>query len=245
MRFRQIIDEVGEQFFTVDQIKKVHDRKQARLDADYKQMMDSLEDIDDKLNTFHFEWKPLWDPNSPGTRKEPRDKKQITFPKNFPFKISNAGIYAYAFFENGPEGPVDFTNPNILYIGEGANIVSRWSRFMDVFTGRNARMKHYHHLAGEKWRDLIADAKKDKSGVELKDLTSHEDSYQNQILDTIIHEEYLSKLYAIAVNLPTDWKGLGEAVALQQYMEANGNKPKLQGHTTGMQKTINNMLGDD
>ena len=213
------------------------------LDADHKQMMDSLEDVDDKLNTFHFDWKPLWDPNSPGTRKEPRDKKQITFPPDFPFKMSLAGIYAYAMFENGPEGPTDFTNPNILYIGEGGMIKSRWARFMDVFTGRYARNKNFYHLAAEKWRDMIADAKKDETGEDIKDLISHKETYQNQLLDKLIHKEYLTKLYGIAVNLPNQYKGLGEAVAIHQYIEANGKPPMLQGHITGMQKTIDDMLG--
>ena len=243
MRFSEVLDEVGGQFFNKDQIQKYYDNQRAKLDADHKQMMDSLEDVDDKLNTFHFDWKPLWDPNSPGTRKEPRDKKQITFPPDCPFKMSLAGIYAYAMFENGPEGPTDFTNPNILYIGEGGMIKSRWARFMDVFTGRYARNKNFYHLAAEKWRDMIADAKKDETGEDIKDLISHKETYQNQLLDKLIHEEYLTKLYGIAVNLPNQYKGLGEAVAIHQYIEANGKPPMLQGHITGMQKIIDDMLG--
>ena len=64
MRFSEVLDEVGGQFFNKDQIQKYYDNQRAKLDADHKQMMDSLEDVDDKLNTFHFDWKPLWDPNS-------------------------------------------------------------------------------------------------------------------------------------------------------------------------------------
>ena len=243
MRFSEVLDEVGGQFFNKDQIQKYYDNQRAKLDADHKQMMDSLEDVDDKLNTFHFDWKPLWDAESAGMPTEHRDKKQIKFPRSFPFKMSRSGVYAYALFQDGPEGPTDFTNPNILYIGEGAKLTTRWARFMDVFTGRFARNKGFYHIAAEKWRDMIADAKKDETGEEIKDLVSHKETYQNQLLDKLIHEEYLTKLYAIAVNLPTQYKGLGEAVAIHQYMEANGKPPMLQGQITGMQKQIDDMLG--
>ena len=51
---------------------------------------------------------------------------------------------------------------------------------MDVFTGRFARNKGFYHIAAEKWRDMIADAKKDETGEDIKDLISHKETYQNQ-----------------------------------------------------------------
>ena len=41
MRFSEVLDEVGGQFFNKDQIQKYYDNQRAKLDADHKQMMDS------------------------------------------------------------------------------------------------------------------------------------------------------------------------------------------------------------
>ena len=248
MRMAQVLEA---EFIPPELIKRYSDEKIARMQEELAEILD---DANDRFNKLHFTWKRIWD--------EKNITAQRSFEPELPFKIGESGVYAYGYFPDGPTEPADFTNPNIVYIGEGKKIGGRWSRFLDVLSGKKARRKGFHHIGSERVRGRVAGdvANKEKWGADYDptknpfpmapdgqpDKAGHDVDYENTSIDPFIQEKILPNMYAIAANMPAEYKDFGEAVAMWQFRNADWNTthkpPAIQGHITGMEKMVDKVM---
>mgnify|MGYP001183088715 CR=1 FL=1 len=248
MRMAQVLEA---EFIPPELIKQYSDEKIARMQSELAEILD---DTNDRFNKLHFTWKRIWD--------EKNITAQRSFEPDLPFKIGESGVYAYAYFPNGPTEPADFTNPSIVYIGEGKKIGGRWTRFLDVLSGKKAKRKGFYHIGSDRIRDRVAGdaANKEKWGDDYDsskntfgsapegkpDKAGHRVDYENTSIDPFIQENILPHLYAIAANMPAEYKDFGEAVAMYQFRNADWNTshkpPEIQGHITGMEKMVDKVM---
>ena len=249
MRMAHVLLEA--EFIPPELIKRYSDEKIARMQEELAEILD---DANDRFNKLHFTWKRIWD--------EKNITSQRSFEPELPFKIGEAGVYAYGYFPDGPTEPADFTNPNIVYIGEGKKIGGRWSRFLDVVSGKKAKRKGFYHIGSDRIRGRVAGdiENKEKWGADYDptknpfpmapdgqpDKAGHEVDYENTSIDPFIQEKILPNMYAIAANMPAEYKDFGEAVAMWQFRNADWNTshkpPAIQGHITGMEKMVDKVM---
>ena len=187
------------EFIPPELIKRYSDEKIARMQEELAEILD---DANDRFNKLHFTWKRIWD--------EKNITAQRSFEPELPFKIGEAGVYAYGYFPNGPTEPADFTNPNIVYIGEGKKIGGRWTRFLDVLSGKKAKRKGFYHIGSDRIRGRVAGdiENKEKWGDDYDptknpfpmapdgqpDKAGHEVDYENTSIDPFIQEKILPNM---------------------------------------------------